>query len=154
MIQRIQTLFLLLALGCMGLFYIFPFGEVITSTGDIVEVSSMGADYINKNGEIQHFSGIFMLIIVTISVLTTLVSLFLFKKRMLQIRLNVFNFIVQLGTIGIIFFYLIQATKEFGIDYNTKIMVVTPLAASILTFLAIRAIARDEALIRSIDRLR
>lgn len=154
MIQRIQTLFLILALACMAMFYFFPFGNITTAYEEIVPIGVLGCDYTNEKGDIQHFSTLFLLILISISVITTLISIFLYKKRMLQIRFNVFNIVLQLGSIGMVFFYLIQAKREFGVDYSTGFLIVLPLAAAILTFLAIRAIARDEALIRSIDRLR
>jgi len=112
-----------------------------------------GVNY-TKNGETAYYSLLPMMIMISIINLTTLSSIFLYKRRMLQIRFNIFNIIVQLGSIGIMFYYLSNATKQMGVDYNTKILIVLPIVAAIFTFLAVRAIAKDEALVRSISRLR
>ena len=154
MIQRIQTLFLILALICMSMFYIFPFGKIITASGDIFDIGIFGCDYTDSNGNPQHFSAIAALILISLSTIITFISIFLYKKRILQMRLNVFNIVLQIGSIGIIFFLLFQASKYIGGDYSTNVLIILPLVAAILTFLAIRGIARDEALIKSLDRLR
>ncbi len=73
---------------------------------------------------------------------------------MMQIRMNVFNAIMQLGSVGIAFYYLNDVAKVMAADYKTGILIIFPIIAAILTFLAIRQIAKDEALVRSISRLR
>lgn len=153
MIQRIQSLYLFLSLICTGLFYFLPFGEIITSNESTIPLIMTGVNY-TKNGETAYYSLLPMMIMISIINLTTLSSIFLYKRRMLQIRFNIFNIIVQLGSIGIMFYYLSNATKQMGVDYNTKILIVLPIVAAIFTFLAVRAIAKDEALVRSISRLR
>lgn len=153
MIQRIQTLYLLLAFACMGLLLIFPFGEITLKSQETIKLGIQGFDYI-KNGNSEHFTILPLTIMISISMLITFISIFLFKKRMLQIRFNVFNFIFQIGSIGLMLFYLFQAKGLAGKSWNTKITIITPLIAAIFTYLAIRAIGKDEALVRSISRIR
>ncbi len=153
MLQRIQSLFLVLALVCTGLFYALPFGEIILADSSSIEMKITGLEYI-KNGQTVFYSLLPLLIMISLINIITLSSIFLYKHRMLQIRMNVFNAVLQLGSIGIMFYYLSNASKEFGIDYQTGILIVLPAVAAILTFLAIRQIAKDEALVRSISRLR
>lgn len=153
MIQRIQSLYLLISLICTGLFYFLPFGTVITTDNVVLPIIVTGVEYL-KNGETLIYSLLPLLIMMSLINLVTLTSIFLYKRRMLQIRLNVFNIIVQLGSIGMMFYYLSSAAKQIGVDYSTKILIVLPIVSAILTFLAIRAIAKDEALVRSISRLR
>ncbi len=153
MLQRIQSLFLVLALICTGLFYALPFGEIILADSSSLDAKMTGIEYI-KNGQASFYSLLPLLIMMSLINLITLLSIFLFKHRMLQIRLNVFNVVLQLGSIGIMFYFLTNASKEIGVDYQTGILIVLPAVAAILTFLAIRQIAKDEALVRSISRLR
>jgi hypothetical protein len=153
MIQRIQSLFLLSSLICTGLFYFLPFGNIITADDSVIPLIVKGVNY-TKNGEAAFYSLLPMLIMISLINLITLTSIFLYKKRMLQIRLNIFNIITQLGSIGMMFYYLTNAAKQIGTDYSTKILIVLPIVAAILTFMAVRAIAKDEALVRSISRLR
>lgn len=156
MIQRIQTLFLLLALACLTVFFFFPFGNVIIQDQkgiSDVALGLYGADFSTDNG-MQNFSTLPLLIIISLSVATTVLTIFLYKRRILQIRLCVFNAIISLGCSGLALFFLYQASEKFGIDFSTNVLIVLPVVAAIFMFLALRSIAKDEALVRSIDRLR
>jgi 4-amino-4-deoxy-L-arabinose transferase-like glycosyltransferase len=153
MIQRIQTLFLLGSLVCTGLFFFLPFGTLINK--DLTETAILitGVSFHNGANTVA-YPMLPLLIMFIIINLITLTSIFLFKKRMLQIRLSIFNAIIQLGSFGMLFFYLADISKKSGLDYNTGILVILPVVAAILSFLAMRAIAKDEALVRSVSRLR
>ncbi|PLX06392.1 MAG: DUF4293 domain-containing protein [Marinilabiliales bacterium] len=153
MIQRIQSLYLILAMACMGLLLFLPFGEIITKSYETVELGIKGFEYQN-DGKTEIFNVLPLTIMLSLSVLVTFVSIFLFKKRMIQIRFNVFNLIIQIGSIGLMFFYLFQASSVAGESWSTKIWIIMPLIAMIFTYLAIRAIGKDEALVRSISRMR
>ena len=80
------------------------------------------------------------------------VSLFLFSKRKVQIRLNTFIF---LGSIGYEVFSIIQVFEQFE---TLKELILIHCALVFLSWifvlLANRYIKKDEALIRSVDRLR
>jgi hypothetical protein len=80
------------------------------------------------------------------------VSLFLFSKRKVQIRLNTF---ILLGSIGYEVFSIIQASEQFE---TLKELILIHCALVFLSWifilLANRYIKKDEALIRSVDRLR
>ena len=80
------------------------------------------------------------------------VSLFLFSKRKVQIRLNTFIF---LGSIGYEVFSIIQVFEQFE---TLKELILIHFALVFLSWifilLANRYIKKDEALIRSVDRLR
>jgi hypothetical protein len=60
--------------------------------------------------------------------------------------------VLLLGLFGL-FFYFTYAGFD-GAQVAFKIPVVFPIVAVILDFLAIRAIGKDEALIRSLNRIR
>ena len=80
------------------------------------------------------------------------VSLFLFSKRKVQIRLNIF---ILLSSLGCESFAIIQAFEQFE---TLKELVLIHCALVFLSWifllLANRYIKKDEALIRSVDRLR
>jgi hypothetical protein len=137
----------------MSLLFFFPFGKIMIKGGEMVSLSILGCSFV-KAGSPIIFPVIPLLVIVSISMLVIIVTILLYKKRILQIRLCVFNIFIQLGSIGLMYFYLYFANKEFGTDYATSIMMIIPLVAAILTFLAIRTIGKDEALVRSISRIR
>jgi hypothetical protein len=130
-----------------------PFGEIMLTDGSTKELTIFGFEYIQK-GQTLNYSLLPFLVMISLINLITLTSIFLYKNRMMQIRMNVFNAIMQLGSVGIAFYYLNDVAKVMAADYKTGILIIFPIIAAILTFLAIRQIAKDEALVRSISRLR
>jgi len=80
------------------------------------------------------------------------VSLFLSSKRKVQIRLNTF---ILLGSIGYEVFSIIQVFEQFEtLKELILIHCVLVFLSWIFILLANRYIKKDEALIRSVDRLR
>lgn len=133
MIQRIQSIFLLIVLVLQGLLFILPFSKCV----DTVDVETV-------------ISGTtFPLIIIQIiTFAVTLITIFLYKKRMLQIRFSIFNCIMLLGYQGVAIYMAMGEVCKFSLA------ITFPIIAAILIFLAIRYIGRDEAMVRSLDRLR
>lgn len=84
-----------------------------------------------------------------------LITIFLYKKRILQIRLCVFNGLLMLGFYGL-FAFLVWVIKGQmpEASLSVKIGLCFPIINLILDYLAIRNIGADEALVRSLDRLR
>lgn len=138
MIQRIQTIYLLVVFILSIIQCFYPFASV----GEF----ALGV----TNCTI--YAGISIIIPIV-----ALVSIFLFKKRILQMRLCSFNLILIifqiLSMVGYFYFATtIQETEE----YNNHIYLVSaiPFINIILTYLATRGIGKDEALVRSLDRIR
>ncbi|WP_159517209.1 DUF4293 domain-containing protein [Sunxiuqinia indica] len=147
MIQRIQTLYILISTSLIGLLFALPFAEIAVSDKfylfNIQGILHNGQ--VIENGlPITIFTGIILVLHVT--------AIFLFKKRILQIRILVFSILLMLGLFGMFYFFTYYSFK--GADVSFKIAVVFPLIAIILDYLAIRNIGKDEALVRSIDRIR
>lgn len=82
-------------------------------------------------------------------------ALFMYKNRILQIRLAIFSMVLFVGSYALIYFYYHRFTTQLDIAfYSIGIALSFPLINAILLFLAIRNIGKDEALIRSLDRIR
>lgn len=88
--------------------------------------------------------------------LLALVTIFMFKKRMLQIRFCIFNALLMLGFYGLFAFFIFNVKGQFqdSFSYSLKFALSFPLISLILNYLAIRNIGADEALVRSLERLR
>lgn len=131
MIQRIQTLFLIAALA-------------LTSSHLYSNLVYNGTEAIKYSQN----SSFFILSIVISSLL--FISIFLYRNRMIQLRVSIFNSIIMIGyQIWLGYMYY---TSPIGSIFS--ITVVFPIIAAILTFMAVRYIARDEALVRSVRSLR
>ncbi len=147
MIQRIQTAYLLVAGLLVASLYKLKFADVAVNE----QLYAFNAKGI-LNGENVVFSGLPILIFIGLIALLHFVIIFMYKKRIRQIRMTVFTIILLLGLFGM-FFYFTYASFN-GAQVAFKVPVAFPLVAIILDYLAIRGIGKDEALVRSMDRIR
>jgi hypothetical protein len=89
--------------------------------------------------------------------LVSLVTVFLFRKRMLQIRFCIFNMLLMIGFYGLFIFFIYNLKESVGnasLSVSVKFALSFPFIGMILNYLAIRNIGADEALVRSLNRLR
>ncbi len=147
MIQRIQTVYLLLA-AALGAFMGFYNPHLWRA-----RLVNNTYSYFTGQSDYRYF------VLTMIVVLLALICIFLFKKRRLQFRLTVLNFLFSIGLI-VVQYFLIQA-KEAALLHTQMLESSTYLPAAfipipivILLFLAARGIRKDEKLVRSLDRLR
>lgn len=154
--QRIQTLFLAIAaIFNVSIFFLklstFSF-ESVSYQFDMYGLTEEGTAVI---GEPVYW----LAVLATLSILLSLAVIINFKKRQLQIKLAQANLLVQLGFIVGIFFALENAIETMASQGLNSIpeyslgayIAILPL---IFIFLAIRAIKKDEALVRAADRIR
>ncbi len=146
MIQRIQTIYLLLVIALITQVFFFPFLIFFNETESI----SFNAFEIS-NGEYLLPLGILFGTII----LLAFISIFLYKKRILQARITVINIFLLLGSIGLVAYFgweMKNTLTEHQIQYNFPC--IFPPIAIIFNFLALRGIRKDEALVRSANRIR
>lgn len=153
MLQRIQTVYLLIIVGLMAAMMFLPLA-VMQVGGEYYTFKAIGVSTMAAGAELVYSTwGLFVLAAV-ISLLA-LITIFLFKKRILQIRLCVFNAILMLGFYGIFAFFAWTLKSDLAYSgLNLRIALSFPVIALILDYLAIRNIGADEALVRSLERLR
>jgi hypothetical protein len=147
MIQRIQTAYLLVAGLLVTSLYKLKFAELAVN-GELYTFNAKGI----FNGSELVFNGLPILIFIGVIALLHFVIIGMYKKRIRQIRMTVFTIVLLLGLFGI-FFYFTYASFD-GAKIAFKVPVAFPVVAIILDYLAIRAIGKDEALVRSLDRIR
>ena len=150
MLQRIQTVYLLIIVALTVATLFLPLA--VLQQGDaLFSFDASGLSTMIGEPELLYPAwGLFAL-----TAIIALVTIFLYKKRILQIRLCVFNALLILGFYGFFAFliYSLKGDME-GASVSVKIALSFPLVNLILDYLAIRNIGADEALVRSLDRLR
>ncbi len=150
MIQRIQTLYLL-AVVALGIALIWlPVLQLVTPEEAaelrIYELSAVGG---------APLQGLWGLLLTTILIpALALVDIFLYKKRILQARLNIFLTMLCLGYYGVLAIYVWQAKLALGVEWHILPWASFPLICMVLTLMATRRILKDEALVRAADRIR
>jgi hypothetical protein len=147
MIQRIQTAYLLVAGLLTASLFKLNFAELVVN-GEFHVFNALGI----FNGETMVFDGLPVMIFIGLISLLHFVAIFMYKKRIRQIRLVVFTIILLLGLVGLFFYFIYTGFDDAKVAF--KIPMAFPLIAVILDYLAIRAIGKDEALVRSLDRIR
>jgi len=147
MIQRIQTVYLFISMLLIASLLKLKFADLSVNN----ELYTFVAKGIFA-GENLIFNGLAIFIFILIIALLHFAVIFLYKKRILQIRILVFSMVLLLGLFGMFFYFTYAGFTDAKVAF--KVSVVFPIVAAILDFLAIRAIGKDEALIRSLNRIR
>lgn len=152
MIQRIQTLYLLIAAALMTVAVFSPLAVFNVGAAEYTLSSFSLA------GEGGSFATLLLGILLAVSALLPLATLFLYKRRQLQIRLCAVELVLLIGCIVFIGIYYWLSNRMFT-DFDTTYRrfaygALMPLLSLVPVWLAMRAIFRDEVLVRSRDRIR
>lgn len=156
MIQRIQTIYLLVAAIIPIILLFIPIGTLTSELG-FYTYTPFNVKWINTNDVI--ISTVYNALLLMVSTLLSLITILFYKKRKLQIRMININMIVILGALFTMFyiypkmvFTKYQILENTFLDFNTAILITLFTAAGF--YLAKRAILKDEALVKSTERLR
>ncbi|MDR0962884.1 MAG: DUF4293 domain-containing protein [Mediterranea sp.] len=152
MIQRIQTLYLLIATALLVAALCLPLGQFVGDDSITVSVfKPLGITL--HNGDFYATWGLFGILL--LSGIILLATIFLFKNRMLQIRMTVFSMILLVGYYIVFGVFLYMLLREDAVGrYQIGWSLCLPAISIILSYLAFRAIYRDEVMVRAADRLR
>lgn len=157
MIQRIQSVYLLLAVISLGVMFFFPLASFIG--GDKDQLVYFIYELISKiPGETPAVPVYFIYPILALTILAILLSLFAivqFKNRGIQLKMIRAAILLILSMIGVFFFYCSPLLeKASGTLTEYKIGSYMPLIALMFLILANRGVMNDIKLLRSADRLR
>lgn len=153
MIQRIQTFYLSLAVIFSALLLNGPFLN-ITSANSVHEFKFSGIYPVTGSEIVTVVTTIPLAVIIALIPLIALITIFLFRKRKIQILLTLFSMLLIVGSVLLGAFYTLNFTKSIAGDIFPNIKIVFPLISLILLYLAYRGIRHDENLVKSYDRLR
>ncbi len=153
--QRIQTVYLVLVAVLSATLLFFPVaGLHHGDEGSVFELNVKGISLVTSQGP-ELLNGAWVLTAITVLIpLLSVVTILLFKKRILQIRLVIFTLVLLAGYYGLLFIYLWQYGKVLEASMYLEIIASFPLICIVLDVLALRAIGRDEALVKSLNRIR
>lgn len=153
MIQRIQSVYLLLASLALFALFIFPLANIFDVTG-AKRIKITGVYEVAENGLIQKESFIVLTIATVVLAIVPLVLIFLYKNRKRQM-------LFVYGTAALVLLYsywlsnvlknattLILQISDYGIGIGLSSVAV------LFLILAARGIRKDEKLVKSADRLR
>ncbi|MDP4203219.1 MAG: DUF4293 domain-containing protein [Bacteroidota bacterium] len=154
MIQRIQTVYLLLV-AILSTIVVFSPVSFIATSANVFDLSYKGFSS-TPPIDALHINTWPLTLIAALIPLVALASIFLYKKRKLQIRLNIVNFLlIDVYYLTMLaFMWFADARLGLPSRWGYHLAASLPAINMVFTFLAIRGIQNDEKLVRSLDRLR
>ncbi|MEG1955064.1 MAG: DUF4293 domain-containing protein [Mucinivorans sp.] len=168
MIQRKQTLYLLVI---FGLLLSMMFLRLTTAVFEAKESQTVEADgSVNRTVVLSdstaqitmwalYYDGhvavpfYYLGVLLSLSVALSAAIILFFRRRIVQIRLCFALGVLLVGLIGFLVFYNVRLGQSGGV-MSYSVANVFPLICLVLLWLAYRGIIKDEALVRSLDRLR
>lgn len=151
MIQRIQTVYLLIVTALLIIAMCQPVGTLIVGDGSVCNFMNYGIEF--PDGTINSTSW-GMLALLLLSAIVAFATIFLFRNRILQIRMTIFNSIIVIGYYITFFVFMFMLKDALVAEYQLSWALALPLITIILNYLAIRAIGKDEVMVKAADRLR
>lgn len=154
MVQRIQTIFLILT-ACLSILMIFtPVAELKLDNGEIIKLLSI--DQSQGKMAISLINGVIpIVVILSFSIIISLASIFIYKDRIVQMRMCMINSLLMLIVFGLLIFNFIVIQKKYALTFPHFYVALTiPFINILLLILAYRYIRKDELLVKSYDRLR
>ena len=157
MIQRIQSLYLLIAAAAMGSMFFFPLADAIGSDDSLIlyayKIKSLVPDYVPDIPSyfIWPIAGLTAMVFIL-----AVVTIFLYGNRLHQLKVIRISIIMLIVLIALFFFYYSPEMEKIsgGLTGYRVPGAYLPVGALVFFILAYRAIVSDERLIRSADRLR
>lgn len=140
MIQRIQTVFLLLTTLTGVLFLL----------GDMISFSNPGGEIISVGIKESLFLAAPGIIIPLVSFITV----FLYKNRKLQLRLTAILLVLIIALLASLAYYYYHFTSSSEAVIRLKQGLAYPFLMLLFSYLAYRGIKKDDELVKSYDRLR
>jgi hypothetical protein len=155
MIQRIQTIYLIAVVAISSLYFFLPFctytlpeSQYIFKITGVEKVSLLSEPATDDAGTTP------LMIVLGLIVIISLVTIFNFKKRLLQIKMGRFIIFLNALLIVLVFYDADQVSLKTGVHPDYQFGLLIPAIAIVLTVLANRAIRKDEELVRAADRIR
>lgn len=180
MIQRIQSFWLVLAVCCMAVCFMAPVAKYqmeIASMGQTVvtELNLVAKDAPDFSEQMmvqgatieygQKLTGFATWPLVVLAVLVgvvALASVFLFRNRVVQMRMVAVAFLLNVVYVFLVFFWAVDAYAEAipsamhdaAPQVKWAAGAFAPIVSLVFLVLAHRGIKKDEAMVRAADRLR
>ena len=150
MLQRIQSLFLLGIVLCMAAMFFLPIFGTGAASGNFDHYLFGNT---SDSGVIPQALQCALSVLIGVILILALITVFCYKKRQLQIKLCFLNIVfILLFHVGMVYFKIIAEQNQA--EFRLQPAAFLPAVALIFNYLAVKYVKKDEALIRSMDRLR
>lgn len=156
MIQRIQTIYLIIAVVLSVICLCMEIGTFSIDGLTVAREYNLWVLMIDNNATTHQFTTLPLFAVLLLSAVLGIYSIFAYHNRIFQSRLCMFNMLLLLGWNILYAVYrriLIEGNGQL-VDFNMSIAAFFPVIAMIFYLLARRGIMADEKLVRAADRIR
>ncbi|MDI9319100.1 MAG: DUF4293 domain-containing protein [Phycisphaerales bacterium] len=144
MIQRVQSIWLFVAAFLSGALFIFPLYHYTAAGASTASLLSTRNEYM-------------LLLLASLMTVVPMVSIFLFKNRKQQKGMIWVSILASLGFVTVMLMKIQNLKNAMPPATNDNFALpgpIIPIAAIVFLLLALKGIREDDALIKSVDRLR
>jgi len=159
MIQRVQSLFLAGVVVCLAASLFFPVWEKIdseTNAGAILK--AFYTEIRTQDGSVtqEFFPTVALSALAVTGMVIALFEIIGYRNRVNQMKLGALNSLVLAGFLGLAVYFTFRMEKMVTVagEGSYEFGMYLPAVALIFNLLANRYIRKDEALVRSVDRIR
>lgn len=156
MIQRIQTVYLLLVFSLMLTLFFVPFAQFL-GDGEQFQLTAWGIQSLTESGAMV-LPTTYMGVLLTFCTALPLVTIFLYRWRWVQIRLCIVEMVFLVGQQVYMTYYICKMSRIVNTatthSVNYSLVDVLPVVCLVLIFFAYRGVVKDETLIKSLNRIR
>lgn len=158
MLQRIQTVYLTASVIACALLFSFPMAKFNNDVQGTYILSAIGIKYLNMVDPpmfVNFWLTFPMMILVFASIIFTGSAILLYNKRRSQLILVNISFLLNVILVALIYLYYTGYVEKLSkVLPSYQFGIFLPLISLVLLVLASRSIRKDEALVKSADRLR
>jgi hypothetical protein len=153
MIQRIQTLYLLIAFA-LGIVFLFSPLASFSIADLLVELNVIDLNQVSDMNQAMFVDTMPLIIVDLAFVVLMAVSILMYKNRPLQIKMVGFGFLMNTVIIILGFWYTDTMADKVNALPDYEYGAIIPVISLIFLFMAMRGIRKDTKLIKSMERLR
>lgn len=156
MIQRVQSVYLLLVTVLMSFLLIRPYAEITVAKDQVLTMRSHAIKIdTGHNASTVYKTTVPVVALVLITALLSFGSIFFYNRRIVQLRLCLINSVLLITLLIIMFIYYSSTNGSLTTIHHTfKIPAIFPFMSIIFHLMAYRAIHHDELLVNSYNRIR
>ena len=151
MIQRIQSVYWLVITALLVVTMLSPMG-FFTETGGAFDSVLKPLGLTMANGGTESTWGLFAILLLDAVVAFT--TIFLYRNRMLQVRMCVFSALLQIGFYATVAVFVYMLQQDLEATFRPGWALALPFVCIVLNYLAFLATYADEVMVRASERLR
>ena len=151
MIQRIQSVYWLVITALLVVTMLSPMG-FFTETGGAFDSVLKPLGLTMANGGTESTWGLFAILL--LDAVVAFPTIFLYRNRMLQVRMCVFSALLQIGFYATVAVFVYMLQQDLEATFRPGWALALPFVCIVLNYLAFRATYADEVMVRASERLR